>query len=48
MEVIQMVTTKDYLEDLIAQKKALAEALTAIGVEIGENETFSTLVPKAK
>lgn len=41
-----MPTTADYLNDLVAQKEALAEALTEAGVTVEEGETFSTLVPK--
>ena len=41
-----MPTTADYLNDLVAQKNSLAETLANNGVEVGEDETFSTLVPK--
>ena len=42
-----MPTTAEYLNDLVAQKNSLAQTLANNGVEVGENETFSTLVPKA-
>lgn len=42
-----MPTTADYLNDLVNQKNDLATALQDRGVEVEENETFSTLVPKA-
>ena len=42
-----MPTTADYLNDLVAQKNSLAKTLADSSVEVGENETFSTLVPKA-
>ena len=42
-----MPTTADYLNDLVTQKDSLAKTLSDNGVEVGENETFSTLVPKA-
>ena len=42
-----MPTTADYLNDLVAQKKTLAEGLVANGVEASENETFGELVRKS-
>lgn len=41
-----MPTTADYLNDLIAQKKALADNLNTKGVSASQNETLNTLVPK--
>ena len=43
-----MPTTAEYLNDLVAQRESLVEALTDAGVEASSEETFSTLVPKAK
>ena len=41
-----MPTTAQYLNELIAQKKALANGITAKGVAASESEKFNTLVPK--
>ena len=41
-----MPTTADYLNDLVAQKKALAENLNTKGVSASDTETLNTLVPK--
>ena len=41
-----MPTTADYLNDLVAQKKALAENLNTKGVSASQSETLNTLVPK--
>lgn len=39
-------TTADYLQELVNQRKALANNLSEKGVEASEEETFNTLVPK--
>lgn len=41
-----MPTTTQYLNELISQKKALANSITAKGVAASESEKFNTLVPK--
>lgn len=41
-----MPTTAQYLNELITQKKALANNITAKGVAASESEKFNTLVPK--
>lgn len=41
-----MPTTAQYLNELISQKKALANNITAKGVAASESEKFNTLVPK--
>nr|DAP69842.1 MAG TPA: hypothetical protein [Caudoviricetes sp.] len=41
-----MPTTAQYLNELISQKKALANSITAKGVAASESEKFNTLVPK--
>ena len=41
-----MPTTADYLNDLVAQKKALADNLNTKGVSASDTETLNTLVPK--
>ena len=41
-----MPTTADYLNDLIAQKSALADNLSEMGATAQSDETFNTLVPK--
>ncbi len=41
-----MPTTADYLNDLVAQKNALADNLNTKGVSASQNETLNTLVPK--
>ena len=41
-----MPTTADYLNDLVAQKNALAENLNTKGVSASDTETLNTLVPK--
>ena len=41
-----MPTTADYLNDLVAQKNALAENLNTKGVSASQSETLNTLVPK--
>ena len=41
-----MPTTADYLNDLVAQKKSLAENLNTKGVSASQSETLNTLVPK--
>lgn len=41
-----MPTTADYLNDLVAQKNALADNLITKGVSASDTETLNTLVPK--
>lgn len=41
-----MPTTADYLNDLVAQKNALAANLNTKGVSASQSETLNTLVPK--
>ena len=41
-----MPTTADYLNDLVAQKNALADNLNTKGVSASQSETLNTLVPK--
>lgn len=41
-----MPTTADYLNDLVEQKRILANNISAHGVEVSEGETFNTLVDK--
>ena len=41
-----MPTTANYLNDLVAQKKALADNLNTKGVSASQSETLNTLVPK--
>ena len=41
-----MPTTADYLNDLVVQKKALADNLNTKGVSASDTETLNTLVPK--
>lgn len=41
-----MATTTDYLNQIIAQKKALAENLKSKGIEASDSEKLNTLVPK--
>ena len=41
-----MPTTTDYLEDLINQRNALAENISAKGVSASESEKLNSLVPK--
>lgn len=41
-----MPTTADYLNDLVAQKNALADNLITKGVSASQSETLNTLVPK--
>ena len=41
-----MPTTADYLNDLVAQKNALADNLNTKGVSASHSETLNTLVPK--
>jgi hypothetical protein len=42
-----MPTTVEYLNDLVNRRDELATGLQNNGIEVEENETFSTLVPKA-
>lgn len=41
-----MATTQQYLNEIIKQKKALAQSLRNNGVEASDDETFNTLIPK--
>ena len=41
-----MPCTADYLNDLVVQKKALANSLKQKGVAASESETLNTLIPK--
>lgn len=41
-----MPTTTDYLNELITQKTALAQAISNKGVDASTDEKFNTLVPK--
>lgn len=41
-----MPTTKQYLNEIIDQKKALATNITAKGITASETELLNTLVPK--
>lgn len=41
-----MATTQQYLNEIIKQKKALAQSLRDNGVEVSDDETFNTLVPQ--
>lgn len=41
-----MATTQQYLDEIIKQKKALAQSLRDKGVEASDDETFNTLIPK--
>ena len=41
-----MSTTNDYLNELVNQKKQLAQNLATKGIEASEDEKFNTLVPK--
>lgn len=41
-----MSTTNDYLNELVNQKKQLAQNLATKGIETSEDEKFNTLVPK--
>lgn len=45
-ELILLPTTAEYLQDLVEQKNAFAEALSEKGVEASTSETLNTLVPK--
>lgn len=42
-----MPTTAEYLNDLVNKRNELATGLQNNGIEVEENETFSTLIPKA-
>lgn len=41
-----MATTKDYLDQLTADKATLVQILNAKGVTASDTETFTELVPK--
>lgn len=41
-----MVTISQQLAELVNQKKSLEDILIQQGVDVGENETFNTLIPK--
>lgn len=41
-----MATTQQYLNEIIKQKKVLAQSLRNNGVEASDDETFNTLIPK--
>lgn len=41
-----MATTKDYLDQLTADKATLVQILNAKGVTASDSETFTELVPK--